>query len=54
MPQLLSFVWSLLPVLREKVRMRVPFEYQPCWQSEITLTPALSRSTGRGGRKPAG
>src|SRR5581483_9878368 len=41
--------WSLLPVRREKVRMRVIWDYENFSTIEITLTPALSRSTGRGG-----
>jgi hypothetical protein len=41
-------LWFPLPVLRERVRVRVISNYQPFVTLEITLTPALSRITGRG------
>jgi hypothetical protein len=37
--------WSLLPVLREKVRMRGDFECPVFSTFEITFTSVLSRST---------
>jgi arabinogalactan endo-1,4-beta-galactosidase len=41
--------WSPLPVLRERVRVRVISTIRRLITLGITLTPALSRNTGRGG-----
>jgi hypothetical protein len=41
-------IWSLLPVIREKVRRMVTTRGNNRWSFKITLTPTLSRSTERG------
>src|SRR6516225_2311347 len=46
-------LWSPLPVLRERVRVRVILEFRETLVLEITLTPTLSRRTGRGGQREA-
>jgi hypothetical protein len=45
----LMLLLSLLPVLREKVRMRVISLVNDLSGIEFTLTSILSRSTGKGG-----
>jgi hypothetical protein len=46
-----SFLRSLLPVFREKVRMRVISISKKRSPFQITLIPTLSRITARGGRR---
>src|SRR3954470_9066470 len=43
-----SLFWSPLPLHRERVRVRVISSIERLPKSQITLTPALARSTGRG------